>query len=342
MDTFAFPLRQRSATTNASSAEAPTQSLRPFAYYSANMHHLLPGKRLSGIYGCFQRTRALRIRNSDPHGHLAVVEHLRHKPDFADSLRLPGVIVSFHYGAYPALCGYLMAGGIPFALVLSSETHERQMSSYKALYTCVTGQPYSPDRFELIDAGKPSSLLTMRRAIAKGRHVICFADGNAGVGKNERTNLLDIPFLYGKLRVRAGAAFLAHWVGCPLYTAVMMEQAHGDIDFRSGTPLFPSADPDWKGFSEQAMKGAYALLGDQIQHRIADWEAWQYIQDDIVTPSLPQKWVPSSSADFYDRYAPFCMRGGTFVLDKFQYRAFRIKPEVYADILPAYLDLILN
>lgn len=338
MEKFENPQQGAATLPRSASQPAPAQWLRSFAYYSANMHHLLPDLPLHTAYQSFRQTRLRRQRNRDPHRHLAAMQRLKEAHHIGRNLREPGVIASFHYSTYPVLCGYLMACGIPFSLLLSSAMFANQAETYRRLYERVTGKQPTAATFELIDAGKPNSLLAMKRSVENGKHVVCFVDGNAGAAQT--TNLLTIPFLSGELRVRGGAAFLSYRMGCPIYPAAITEKDDGELAIAWGATIQPPSGLGVKCYMKEAMRAVYALLEGQILHKVPDWEAWQYIHGDLVVPSDSFIRFAGSDIHFFSRYAPFSTGHGTYIFDKFHYCAYAVPAAIYVKILVPYLELV--
>lgn len=201
------------------------------------------------------------------------------------------IIATFHTGSYRLLPRWLHMHGIPFSLVVSRTVNLSQGRRFHAL----AGNPV-PEIFDIIDAEDPSALLSMRRALCAGRHLLIYTDGNTGARPLSAKHSVDIPFLDSHLRVRTGLANLAYLANAPIVPVIQQRRCYGDSPFKFQQPIQASHHEKRAHFAQNIMLRLYRMLEQELHEDPAQWENWFHLRP-FSQPTAESERVLSGSAD---------------------------------------------
>ena len=168
-------------------------------------------KKQRQIFAAIHRSISLKYLMMYPRELYAQLEH-------------PGILISFHWGAYRLLPRLLLAAGHRVAILASSKIIERERAWYNSEIS-TTG--LSDDAFRCIDASNTSSLRGILNAVLKEkRTVLIFLDADEGGEKREMT-YERVPLFDGRLYWRTNVFKLAERFN------LRMKTAHIELDTSS-------------------------------------------------------------------------------------------------------------
>lgn len=249
-----------------------------FARFSANLYHCLPALPLERHEALFSEACA--------HQALAVAEQacaeqtnrLLAQPVFPELVRTPGIIATYHFGSYRLIGKWLAMHRIPFALVLASSVYRMQGPVFQEIIRKSAGED---TRFTLIDAENRLSLIHMKRALDSGHHLLVYLDGNTGAGSGKHA--CEVPFLEGRLRVRAGTAYLAAMTRSPIYPIANRRNDSYQNRFEMASPIHVAAKRSMRDLAiTDTMVELYGWLAGMVRDSPAQWEAWFYLHHGLV------------------------------------------------------------
>ena len=303
---------------------ADDNRLRAFTFFSANLQKLCPDLLYEQHRSLFLQANRYADLTLDDERNIRWANTLEPPAGLLDGMDRPGIIASFHTGPYRLLCMWLAKQGVPITMVISADVAMRQEQRNRKAYGQVAGGDASAG-YEYLYADDPMVLRKMIHALKRGRFLVCYIDGNMGVGKNTQSrNTLTLDFMAHQLRVRTGVAELARIAGVPIYPVM----THFDDHNRPAFQRFGTIDPQAAGNGGKAavagwMEQLYGHLGTEVRQHLPQWEGWFYIHHDFVR----------HKTDIYGGllryYLPFKMGGRHFLLNKESYNAQPVTEEVY-------------
>lgn len=239
--------------------------------------------------------------------------------------RSPGIICTYHTGAYRQICWLLAQAEIPYTLLLSAAAIKRESRELQREYLQLSA-PSGPEGFHLLDAERPNVIREMCRALARGHNIVVYVDGNTGAADKNSRNLMEIPFLNGRLQVRKGIASLSHISRKPIYPILNSGGQNGNSALSPSAPLWPTLNESRADYEVRVTSRLYALLAGYVNIRPGDWECWRYLHH----------WLPQhanfshSGLIAYQRYGPserwhrVVHQDCAFLLDRFTYRLYPV------------------
>src|SRR5690606_40452070 len=157
--------------------------LTAFTFFSANLSKLLPSVPLSDHPTFFSEAGRYHKMAHDRRNDERAVKSLCGAVPFDATASEPGVIATFHIGAYKLLPLWLINCGIPLTLLVSADIAARERESYRrlSLRFGAEGQPTA----EILEAEDPMVIRKMIRSIGRGNWVLIFLDANEGVANKQ-------------------------------------------------------------------------------------------------------------------------------------------------------------
>ncbi len=318
-----------------------------FAFFSTNLHNLLPSLPRREYIPTFRRLHAsLALSFMD-------IEHAT-CPDFmqiqgwdnawaATLHERPGIICTFHTGAYRHLNYVLMQMGVPISIVMAGRAirGEQRLLDKLAVRMAESGQDQKPD-VEFIDAELPHALFRMAKAAKHGRSLLVYIDGNTGAQGSATAdaarNLLAIPFCGWQMNVRQGVAALAYRLQVPLYP-IICERELGwglhlshRLTYWHFNRICPLPDEPQAAFAARATKRLYGLLEQFVAQKPDQWEGWLNLQHHLVTPAPTELDEEENPI----RWAPFRWGKKAFLLHRPTYMSYRVSWKEFYQKYPWY------
>lgn len=308
----------------------PLEPVHPFWYkfqvVSASFRNFLPSLEYSehepNFFRLLLNQRQTYFEQSLP----SVPNNLKvrfHGCSLQDIRDRPGVISTFHSGSFRVIGHYLVKNDIPFVLVVSDSSVQKENELASGKYDDHKRQHLG---FDLINANDKNSLFRINRELRKGKNILVYVDGNTGTGDDlAGRNLLSIPFLNQQIKVRAGAAFISYITNTPIYPVVSTRlwRFVPCLDFFQ--PILPHKGIDRQVFVEQSISRIYKYLEKAVYKKPWQWEAWLHLHEhaDITNPIAERLPVPVSREGKKKRLVRFNEEDYSFFRIKDQYFLFR-------------------
>lgn len=307
-----------------------------FAIFSANMHNLhptLPRREYIPIFRRLQANLALTFMDIEHAACPGLMQVQGWDDAWAIALReRPGIICTFHTGAYRYLNYLLMQAGVPISIVAAGRAIPRE----RGLLAKLDGDA----NVEFIDAEQPHALLRMARAAKQGRSLLVYTDGNTGTsaGDGGSHNQLTIPFCGWQMKVRQGVAALAYRLQMPLYPIICERELGGDMQlshvltYWHFNAICPLPDESQAAFAARATARLYGLLEHFIIRNPDQWEGWLGLQHHLVLP--PPALL--NEVEYPARWATYRKGKQAFLLHRPTYASYRISWKVFYQKYPWY------
>lgn len=184
----------------------------------------------------------------------------------------PRIYCTYHVGSYRHFFHVLARAGIDCMLFMAGKTMELQGESILR-----AANNAWPGKLDMINAEASSSLLSGARALKRGKSVVIYIDGNAGVGANWQSDKLrPVPFFGKTLLARTGIAYLSHLSGVPIVPVTCRRGEPASLTLT----LHPALAPDGTArdaYVRETTAALYAVLEREIAATPGQWEGWLYV-----------------------------------------------------------------
>lgn len=189
----------------------------------------------------------------------------------------PGIILTFHTGAYRVLPRLLCELGFNIALLVSSKVRAEQMGMMHTQHSGLQQIDAKTGDFILLDAEQESSLLQVRKALRDGYHVLVYADGNTGSRslQKESRQTLCIPLYKGKIIQRTAMAVLSYRWQVPIYP-MLVHKVNKHFNLTIAEALMADSAEDNHQYSKRVYDKLYGLLTHSLAKYGMMWEGWVY------------------------------------------------------------------
>lgn len=300
--------------------------LRAFAFFSANLRHLLPEMPYEKHAALFVQAGAYRkLADTLDRFPLDLRAEVESEGAGLLSVDRPGIFAAFHTGPYRLLGRWLASQGKPLTLLVSSDVAAKQEGDFDVWYKqCSVAM--ENDSLECLMAEDPMVFRKMMRALERGRCLLIYVDGQTGVRQQAGgSGSLSLGFLGAPLWVRTGVADLARLAQVPIYPLF----AYFDEARKPVVRCLPALMPPDKAASraewtQHCMHDLYQRLEAAVRQRPAQWEGWLYIHHDLAAKSNP--------GGLLRYYMPFALHDRCFLLEKDSMAAYPISDELYEQI----------
>ncbi|WP_437922411.1 hypothetical protein [Sphingobacterium sp. LRF_L2] len=300
----------------------PRESIQ-FALFAANMTRLFPAIEISAydrICADLRRTINKTIRQQDLDEMALSSSFFDDHAQFFKTLQnRPGMICTFHYGAYRLLARLLCAAGLKISLVMSKKIMEEQAYIMRWQF-----EKFGyVDRLEFIEAGSPHGLLKMVRAIRDGRQILIYIDGNDGVEKkNFEASATKVDFMGNQLYVRPAIASISYKLNIPLYPVLCVNTEQDQVDLEIGETMAPTDAVTKENYIEHVFQQLYEFLEDRMQDERNQWEGLFY--------NLPfVEMADGAYSQNKIRIWTFRAKGKYYIISTHRYRIKRVNVALY-------------
>lgn len=303
--------------------------LRAFAFFSANVHKLMPNVPYEHHARLFEEAdRFVQLAADDRLCHHWLETGACSTAPPVD-LTQPGVIAAYHTGPYRLLPMWLAKHGVSITLVVSADVAQNQRDTYNAWHRLLGAGKGS---FAMLDAEDPLVVLKMIRALGRGDFLLVYVDGNMGSGQAQSRSALTVDFLAHQIRVRTGVAEVARLASVPIYPIL----SRFDVADRPQFDVLPCINPgsarqDRTAWVAETMRLIYGHLSGLLADNPMQWEGWYYVHGDMVCGEAAQV------TEWFRFYLPFRLREHHFLLHKDSYRAYRLSERLYQQLRKSVL-----
>lgn len=319
------------------------ETTNAYAYFSANLAHFMPllgWDRHEQLYHQFREQHAinaLEAQEMDREFPQQIVgwEGLRTK-----LTAQPGIICTFHFGAYQLINYLLLRDKLKFALLVGDEV----LSSWDTRYPKLMEQMQQGEkegRFQLLNADEQTALRRIYRLVQAGYLVVIYADGLTGTDTNKTKNRVRINFLGQRIHVPGGAATLAHGLQCPIYPLLAVRKEM-EIVLETIEPIMPTVVSARADFVKTATTELFGFLSAFLMHAPQQWSVWTQLQR-LLQNEQALIVVDELNDDIQHldkkRYGLLCEEkagNNYFLLNKCNYQLFNLNKVEYQQLLKAW------
>lgn len=301
--------------------------MRTFAFFSANLHQLLPHipyEEHLTLYN--QSTRFGRLALDESRSQRWLQEDFL-PPEILRTLSRPGIIATFHTGPYRVLPMWLALKGRPVTVLVSGDVAENQGVQFDETYRYLCAQSALTAPYSCLVAEDPFVLRKMLRALDQGHYLVIYVDGHTGTGavtKRKDTSVLD--FLGRPLQIRTGVAELARISSAPIYPMMMKFDTVDKPTIIAGQPYGFQNTARQPEEIHSVMKMLYSGLEIFLEEHAMQWEGWYHIHHDLLMARH------SPNGGILRHYMPFQLGNRYFLLHKDSLSSFSINAAVYHQV----------
>lgn len=237
----------------------------------------------------------------------------------------PGIICTYHTGAYRQICHTLAQEGIPYTLAVSAAVLRREGETLRQNYFRL-GSPAGPSGFQLLDAESPGVVRSLLNELNAGRNLLLYVDGNTGAAVGQSRNLMTMPFLNGEIQVRKGIASLSYWVKKPIYPFLVSRFASENAITPLCSTIAPHAGELRDAYERRATTQLYQILASYVERYPEDWECWRYLHHwlQIDHSRYPSGMHALKKYGVAERWHRVVHQGRPYLLDRFSYRLYPV------------------
>lgn len=318
---------------------------RQFAFYSANLHNIVPllsKKNYPEIFRQLHTNRRLSFLDVEHAPYNTILNINGWDEQWAAQLRhQPAIICTYHTGSY-RLINYLLAkAGVSFSLLVASGAYRQEQQAMQTLYTSLAQQAGIKMDVELIDAEQPPALIQMTRAAKRGRSLLVYIDGNTGttVAGETYRNLLQINFGLQHMAVRKGIAALAHRLGLPIHPVLCERSSdkhlpHGHcVAYHYLPDLQPRPNESQHDFADRATRTLYAQLATFVARQPEQWEGWLNVHNQLILDPEPH---PAPDLDDLGVWATYRAGNRAYLLHRPSYYTYPVPWKIYRQYREVY------
>lgn len=197
------------------------------------------------------------------------------------------IIVPAHFGRYRSIPQALFDIGLSVTLLVDAPntTVLSSMVQMDAWQQSFVGT--GPESFAVVSSRDVCSLWSLARALAAGRVVIAFADGNSGInGYAHDRGSIYLPFLSRTISARTGIAALAVHANVPMIPVRARERAGRPPLLCFYPPIRAENHEDKTTFRERGTRALYKWLEKCIRESPSHWEEWSTFTRWVIPTSL--------------------------------------------------------
>jgi hypothetical protein len=220
------------------------------------------------------------------------------------------IFVTLHLGCYHLIGTYLSSIGMKFCVPVTHRVFTEQVSNYQRSFKSL-GVLSSIENIKFIDVENRIGLFEIIRYIKEGYSLLCYIDGNSGIGGMGRNDgkLLKIKFFNTYICARRGVEFLStkyHLDIVPLYSYI------DEILNVSVINILPKIQ-----INENETGKIWHAFYMPIFRYFDQWEAFQYIDEYL---SDGRKYDIEGNGYYFNniRYAPVIKSDRCYFYDRKQ------------------------
>lgn len=184
----------------------------------------------------------------------------------------PGIICTYHFGAYQLINYLLIKNKLPFALLVAGEVKTQWSKRFPHLLTELR-MAEENGLFVLLDANDSSSLRKMYKLTASGFRLLIYTDGLEGSKTAKEDQLQSISFLGQRIEVPKGVAQLSYTLDLPIDPLLALRRREY-IELVSGRTIQPSRNVEKHIYMRETMRDLYGFLEPYLHHWPEQWTNW--------------------------------------------------------------------
>ncbi len=241
--------------------------------------------------------------------------------------RHPGIVCTYHFGAYQLINYLLIKAKMRFALLVAGEVKAKWHRRFPHLLTALQ-KAEEDGYFELLDANDRSSLRRLYARLAQGFLLLIYTDGLEGIHTRKREDLQSVSFLGQHIVVPKGAAQLSYTFGLPIHPLLALRRKE-HIALITGERIEPDEGVLKKSYIQETTHRLFHFLEPYLHHWPEQWTNWPHIHGmlaEVGTLLNGNKWDGDPPEDS-TAYGIYCLEDRYFLLRKHDYMSFVLEKE---------------
>lgn len=251
------------------------EPLNTYTFLSANLSNFVPTMPHEQHWALFEQYRMAQVLNGldtacfEANYPLAIVGWDAYLRKLRER---PGIICTYHFGAYQLINYLLIKNRIPFALLVAGEVKTRWSKRFPHLLSELNVAAEN-GLFVLLDANDSSSLRKMYKLTASGFRLLIYTDGLEGSKTEKDEQLQPISFLGQRIVVPKGVAQLSYTLDLPIDPLLALRREEY-IELVSGKTIQPSRNVEKHTYVRETMRNLYSFLEPYLHHWPEQWTNW--------------------------------------------------------------------
>lgn len=253
-------------------------TINTFTFFKANMQHFMP---------MIDHDDHIRLfKQFNLHNWLNTIDtalfkdkfpwRIEGKNQFLNQISLqPGLICTFHFGAYQLINYLLVTAKVPFALLVAEKVVHDWQVRHPQLNIALQ-KAREKGRFVLLNANERTALKHMHLLVKKGFHIVVYLDGLQGTQIANNNAKEKIPFLGQQILVPRGIATFAAALRLPVYPMVALRRKRTVI-LHTLPVIMPLATMDKKTYVTALITRIYAWFATFVIHWPEQWTNWPHL-----------------------------------------------------------------
>lgn len=245
------------------------------------------------------------------------------------------VFCSFHVGSFFSPLYLFASQGIDVTACIASNAYTQLRMTIENDIRKLSKNGFNCGRIELLDMGTIGASFQMVRTLKEGGNLLLYVDVDSGNDDKKKETTTIVNLLSGTLKVKKGAARIAHLTKRPIIPLMSQYNSKGIISLRAYRPILPPKLGNEQAFCKHAMGALFSLLEKRLYDKPEEWEGWLYCHNMVIPKhelendhikgnlDLPQYMVNR------ERFGGYNAKDRFYLFDKETYRFIKITKEVY-------------
>ncbi|GAA4458635.1 hypothetical protein GCM10023189_31200 [Nibrella saemangeumensis] len=309
--------------------------LAKFVTFSANVQNILPFVPLSQHESLFRELLLQQVYTTFDQEFLSAGELVQLQGSYQQVIRpgVPHIYCTFHLGSYRLLTSLLYRRGLDCVLLVGSQMSRQQGESMQAHIDALRRQYRLTNTFRILEAGSPSSVISILRELKAGRSLIMYVDGSpetAPTGDELEKHLL-VRFGNRQLLTRKGVGFISHAAKVPIVPVISYRRTDLTNVLRCLEPIRPDSSMDRETYSRQTMQLLYDSFWRYLNRYPGQWEGWNYIHSFMEPEKLSMSGTvkkPVRPTFNQKRYSLCDLEDAPVLFDRRLYETYEISPDL--------------
>lgn len=326
--------------------------LAKFTTFSANVQNVLPGIPRSQHESMFREVLMQQVFTSFDQVFLDAGELVKFQGQADELLRPTGarIYCTYHLGSYRLLTSLLFRRGVDCVLLVGSNLNRSQGDGMQEHIDALRQRHGLTNLFRVVEAGSPSTVMTVLRELKAGRSLIVYIDGSPETAPKPGEETQFLPVCLGNRHVftRKGVGYLSYLSGAPIVPVVTYRQPNLTNVVECLETILPDRQTDRETFCGETMQQLYDGFWPYLKRYPGQWEGWNFIHG-FLKPEVPPKTVQqlrrgrngarntrSASRPTFNeyRYTLCDLEEAPVLFDRLCYETYEISPDLR--------DLLLN
>lgn len=220
----------------------------------------------------------------------------------------PRIYITLHLGCYEQIAGYLIKKVGKICVPVTERVYMQEIEHY---ITNLRKIGIKPSQLIFINIESNTGLRQMIRYAQAGYSLLCYIDGNSGIGGMTRSDskLEKVRFFNTTIHVRKGIEYMVrilNWEIVPIYTCIE------DISYQPKIVVLPPIEKvPWHSMTESLWQAFLHIIWKYYWQ----WEAWLYV-DEFMEQVTKEDSVQSRYIINSDRYLPVIKSGIYYYYDR--------------------------